>query len=76
MFQSMLKLLTRIISKTARYITGKGLKILGNFVDFDITHRGKHWAYRGTVSCSYNVKNCPASILVYYLDFFQELTFD
>ena len=40
-------------------ICRKGPKLLGNFFDIDIHYRGKHWAYRGTIPCSYNVKKCP-----------------
>ena len=54
---------TNITSFMSVELCRKGPKPLGKLVNFDITYGGKHWAYRGTISCSYNVKKCPGCII-------------
>ena len=47
---------TNIDSPKTVKLYRKGPKLLGNFVDIDINYKGKKWAYRQAIPCSYNVK--------------------
>ena len=56
----LLMLGTNVNSLMTVKLCRNGPEPLENFVDCDIIYRGKHWAYRETIPCIYNVKKCPA----------------